>query len=274
MRRNTTDNWPLVALGIGIVAITLIGLAIAQVVNNSSTSTVDLTGTSLIPETATTEISLTIDVAFIKRTQDASVEQTRQAALQTPWWFAATVPPSQTVGPTATPDFSGFEHQDAGAGVIVWDTITVKGYPMGVINQWYQIPKGIRVLAGAVTDDPEQGAVAVLAPGVNFESPEIYLTHLKVGPVELQDAQGERLILRAINGGNLFYFDLPTRQFVDGFTVTVVAPTVTPWPTFTQSPTLQPVPSPTFGLPPTAYPGLPPTSNGYPAPALQTITAP
>jgi hypothetical protein len=254
-----------IILIVSVGAITLIALAVTQVIVSNGSLTAGAT-----METAIPALSLTPNVDDIKLTLEASIEQTRQSALQTPWWLAATIPPSQTPGPTGTLDFSFFEHREAGAGVIVWDTVTVKGYPIGVVNQWFQNPKSIRVLAGVIATDTDQGAIAIVSPGVDFVSPEIYLAPLKAGPVEIYDAQEERLVLRAINNEILFYFDLPTRQFVSDFKITVTAPTVTPMPTFTPLPTIQLIPTPTLGLPPTSYPG----ATGYPIAVTSIPDAP
>lgn len=218
------------------------------------------------------DVSSTPDIMATKAAIEDSEHQTITAAARTPWWLAATLPPSATIGPTETPDFAGFRHQDAGSGVIVWDTITVKGYPIGVINQWYQLPKSLRVLAGGINS--EQGAVAVLAPGIEISSPEIYYTPRQAGPVEISDAAGERLVLHSVSSGATFYFDVPARQFVDTLTVTIDAPTVTPRPTFTPIPTPLPVASPTIGFPPTQYPPVIPSGESYPALATGAMPTP
>ena len=66
----------------------------------------------------------------------------------------------------------------------------------------------------------------------------------KSGALRVEDAKGSRVILRASNG-ELFYFDLLARQFVES--LDVVVPTATPFPP-----------------PRTEYPNPTPTLNPYP----------
>ncbi len=66
--------------------------------------------------------------------------------------------------------------------------------------------------------DPQQGEIIVFRRSLNyleFIPPfDFYITPSKVGPVTITDAVGERLTLQA-DDGTTFYFDLPTRQWVN-----------------------------------------------------------
>jgi hypothetical protein len=82
--------------------------------------------------------------------------------------------------------------------------------------------------------------------------------------------QNNRLTLQAVDG-EIFYFDVPARQFVAS--LTEVVPTATPLPTltpkvygvFTPIPTYNPYPMPVT---------LMPTSNPYPMPVEPGTEAP
>jgi hypothetical protein len=64
-------------------------------------------------------------------------------------------------------------------------------------------------------------------------------------------SKNDRVILIALDG-TMFYFDVPTRQFVDS--LTGVAPSVTPSPLVTPEPTSVPYPMPTEPSTETPYP--------------------
>jgi hypothetical protein len=244
---------------ISILGITIIIGTLIFTFNNNTSQTLIPVTVSVIAPTASIQaypISSETPIATQlspKATIEAWMRATQTAAALTPWWNA-TIYPSPTSGPTATPDFSNIPHRSAGAGIIISDSSNFQGaWSIAVINEWFGLSQGIRVLAG-VTSDPSQGAIAILAPGVDILSPEVYLTPQKVGPVQIVDAHGERLVLQALNSSVQFFFDVPTRQFTSSFEATVIAPTVTPYPTHTPIPPLPLVPSPTFGVPSTAYP--------------------
>ena len=165
-------------------------------------------------------------------------------------------PTPSGLGPT--PNFDGVPHQDAGAGVLVFRTTNFSGpWAIAIYDFWYEFATGLQVYAGNASD-PQQGAVAILAPGEDVYHPEVYLTPLRVGGVQIIGAAGERLVLQTLDKRLTFNFDVPTRQFVDSLTATVTAATVTP---FTVSAT--PLPS-TRSSPPTAAAAPLPTATGAP----------
>lgn len=240
-------NW--LSSAIGLVAILTIGFVIAQALNQGRAGVEGDYGTAYPPPEGSA--SPTSELPPEKATIEQMELETQQASTQTPYWIA-TVWPSPTPGPTSTPDLSYVPHREAGAGIIISDTASVPGWPLAVYNVWYEIPRGIQVFAG-VTDDPTQGAIAILTPYTDIFDPEVYLTPLKAGMIQVADAQDERLILSSLDGSTIFYFDVPSRQFVDSLTAPN-PPTVTPMPTFTPSPTLPLLYTPAASNTPPAYP--------------------
>jgi hypothetical protein len=265
-RSTRSALWPML---IGLVAVVVLDIVVVSVAQRNNPASPIATPTSDASSTPAINSSPTSNLPPDKATVQAIILETQQAAAQTPLSYA-TVYPTSAPGPTWTPDISGEPQREAGAGIIISDTANFSGpWKIAVLNQWYEIPKGFRVYAG-VTDDPTQGALAILVPDEDLMNPQVYLTPLKAGPVQVVDAQGERLVLRSLDGTTTFYFDVPTRQFMDSLTVTTTAPTVTPWPTYTATPTMQ---MPTVAPPPTAYPIASP-SEATPAPTSQSTASP
>jgi hypothetical protein len=109
----------------------------------------------------------------------------------------------------------------AGVGRIVEDAQTGFSSEIGFFrNQWQEeadTPYGrvyTTIFAGVERHDPLQGLifmeVVTQSLSTSFGS---YRTPLRAGSIQVIDAVGERLTLRADNG-TLFYFDVPTRQWV------------------------------------------------------------
>ena len=103
--------------------------------------------------------------------------------------------------------------------------------------------------AGALLSTPEQGVIIMVITMPSHTSFEQYLTSTQHGALRVVSEQNHRLTLVAADE-MVFYFDLPTRQFVTS--LTEVAPSVTPSPLATPSPTGLPYPPPT--TPETAIP--------------------
>ena len=87
-----------------------------------------------------------------------------------------------------------------------------------IYNFWVERTDDQRIIvyAGSLSDNAAQGAVLIQrlnALGPIDAEPEIYTALLQAGGLRLVDAVGERLTLRA-DDGTLFYFDVPTRQWV------------------------------------------------------------
>ncbi len=126
-------------------------------------------------------------------------------------------PPAPTTLEGETP------HQIAGAGIIWQETSPHFTKLMHTRNQWVEREnqQGNSVLVCAESkfprEDPQQGIIGVLYlehdSGTFISGPDLYLTPLRAGAVQVIDAVGERLTLRA-EDGTLFTFDIPTRQWV------------------------------------------------------------
>lgn len=127
--------------------------------------------------------------------------------------------------PPPTPPLTPEElapHQTAGAGVI-WEERSVApcAKVMAVMNHWVETQSNqeIGVCAGAegAREDPQRGRVAVFTISTSsyaiLSGPDLYQTPLRAGPVRLVGGIGEQLTLRA-EDGTLFYFDVPTRQWL------------------------------------------------------------
>jgi hypothetical protein len=135
---------------------------------------------------------------------------------------------------------------------------------MDAQNSWFGFVDGntITVFAGALLDEPDQGAVHLFLnlPTRGFD--EQILTPTQHGGVRVVSEQNNRLTLVSTDG-TTYYFDLPARRFVDS--LTEVVPSATPPITSTPIP-----PPPTFRGPTP----VPPTYNPYPAPTGQSTVAP
>jgi hypothetical protein len=257
------SNWPTV-LGIGAIVIVVVAIAIVFSNRGGSPSS-DVT--QQVSPTTQVQASATLDLVSVKATIQAAIQQTAAAVPFTPPVPGSLATATQDTRPMPTPNFP--EATPAGAGVIVFHPPIPGNWGRVAINMWVELSTDLVVYAGG-TDDPAQGAVFVLLPGENIDHPETYLTPLTVGLIQVVDAQNERIVLKSLVGDNTFYFDVPTRQFVDSLSVTSVAPTVTPLPTEAATPTME---MPTNAPPPTAYPIASP-SEATPAPTSQSTASP
>jgi hypothetical protein len=195
----------LIGFGLLLILGFILSVTFAKTIPASSVTPTVQSLTPLVTPSATQTVDflatkVQMDVVLATRAAvDQMWQQTHTAIAKTPWWIGFTVVPPPPQRPTHTPDFSDVRHQNAGDGVIVWERLGgVKNYPIGVINQWFDFPAGMQVLAGGINAD--QGAVGVLPDNLDFLTPEIYLTPRISGPVEIIDARGQRLVLQARNG--------------------------------------------------------------------------
>lgn len=225
--------------------------------------------------TTTAELGLTatagngtefpVDSPEFRQTYEAAEFQTREALIQ-------------TITPEAPP--TGRPPTDTPAPFIpgIYDTpYALFGAPQAYAtsNRWQDIVNGERtyVYAGArndtsgATPDITQGLVVVQVYSTDLSNESIveYEAPGATGMLTITAATGFRLVLTSQSGTTL-YFDVPTRQFVDGLTATVTAPTATPLPPITPT-----------AIAPTGYPppsGYPQPSPSAPAPTAQTQIAP
>jgi hypothetical protein len=125
---------------------------------------------------------------------------------------------------------------------------------MDAQNSWFGFVDGnaITVFAGALLDEPDQGAVHLFTNFPTRSFDEQILTPTKHGGVRVMSEQNNRLTLVSIDG-TTYYFDVPARRFVASQTEVV--------PSATLPPTYTPIPLPGTGVP-------------YPAPTEQSTVIP
>jgi hypothetical protein len=102
------------------------------------------------------------------------------------------------------------------------------------------------IYAGALLSDPEQGVIVMVTTKPSGTSIDQFETSTQHGALRAVSEQNNRLTLIATDG-TVFYFDLPTRQFVASLTEVApsVTPSLTPSPSATPEPTGLPYPLPT-----------------------------
>ena len=115
-------------------------------------------------------------------------------------------------------------------------------------NGWSGFVDGYHffIYAGALLSDSEQGAIVMVTTKPSGTSIEQFVTSTKHGTLQAVSEQNNRLTLIA-SDGTVFYFDLPTHQFVASLTEVApsVTPSLTPSPSVTPEPTGLPYPLPT-----------------------------
>ena len=209
-----------------------------------------------ISETATQ-----IDFLSIEQTSYAIFTLTQEAYLTSP-------PSTRTPGPSPTPPTYTPKPFVSG----IFDSQAAPHSQLYAMANWWQgIVNGeeVQVFAGGKRDNPGEPTIEV-SQGVLFvitvsldESNVDYQFYeppvAETGLLSIKAATDYRLTIQAESGAVL-YFDVPTRRFVESLTATVSAPTVTPLPPITPSPTSIPFlpcggPYPPFCETPTeAYP--------------------
>jgi hypothetical protein len=114
-----------------------------------------------------------------------------------------------------------------------------------MVSTWYGMVNNFRVTvyAGGLRDDPgvsqsaSQGFLLVVAASPEGEyHPESYLSPVKAGPLKIVSVENLRLVINTPDG-YVFYFDLPSRQFIDSLDAAPL-PTVTSPATLTPEPLL------------------------------------
>jgi hypothetical protein len=224
-------------------------------------------------------IILVVSIPSLRGSAPASLNSTQGP---TPGMTSSITPgPEGTQTWVAISTFKAYDHETALAYTAPPEINTPEYMPTGIYdneeirasaslsfidaqNAWYGFANGsfFALYAGALQSDPDQGVLIldiVLPEGASYSQ---YVTSSKHGALRiLSDTQNNRFTLTAADG-TVFYFDLPTRQFVAS--LTEVAPSVTPSPLPTPSPTLPPYPFPT----------LEPTYLPYPLPTPPDTVVP
>ncbi len=115
-------------------------------------------------------------------------------------------------------------------------------------NAWSGFIDGNRftLYAGSLQSDPDQGVVGLAISMPGGKRIEKFISPSKHGALSVITQQDNRVVLIATDK-TIFYFDLPTRQFVASSTE--IAPGVTPSPSVTPEPAGLPYPHPTEPIP-------------------------
>ena len=94
-----------------------------------------------------------------------------------------------------------------------------------------------RVRGGRAIELPDQGAIRVSIATNSYSSDMVIESPVKAGELTITGAVGDRLILTS-EQGQTFYFDVPSRHFVNS--MDEIVPTATPAPTLTLEPPFAP----------------------------------
>ncbi len=243
---NYKSTIPAIVAGFSVL---LVGGAMAIVLQDNAAFQLPLTEsqTALIEETPVITVS-----EFDKLYEDFHATGEASRAPKDP--TLAPAPPTAENPPFPTGIFEG------GEGAFYSGDFTIH-------NRWQGFTDGIttQVFAGSLYQDKEQGVILVLRATTG----EQYLTPTKAGAVRVVSIDNFRFVLKSTSG-EIFYFDFPSRQFVDSLVAT-------PPPTTTK------LPIPTPYVLPTGYPNQalilnPPTiipiPPGYPQSAEPTSVQP
>lgn len=185
------------------------------------------------------------DYPYPKRTILVAMEQTKVAALKSP-----TPPPGGaflSAGPTPNPVQLGPPPgTPMGEGVLTNGVGMHMGEVMGNFDgnllAWVKYDENGQstiVYAGVDLDDEDQGVLYVVREGTIWEGyGDRVIIPNRSGKPTITDAVGERLIIQT-EGGDTFYFDVPSGKFAPSLTATL--PTMTPGPTLTPRVTSTPL---------------------------------
>lgn len=219
----------------------------------------------IITVTALAMLALTM-VFFLQKASAPLAPATAPAS-------TASIPTSEVVGypaPTIESSITATLEPDVSL-TLAWiqtsQPIATIDYPVGIFeegladysklgfaiqNGWRREINGhpARVAAGALVSDPQQGIVLVSWDLPGAPNAGVYETPIKAGAVRITAEDGFRIILQA-DDGTTFYFDVPGQKFVSS--LTEIASTVTPRPSFTPEIQTQPAP--------TGYPPILPTAQ-------------
>ena len=210
------------------VVIALLALLLPQVTGTAPTN----------PEAPPTWTSYPQDYPPEKRTFEVGQELTRIAYHTFP-------PPTVTPGPSLTPPPT-YTPEPFVTGIYGGGQIARVNPPYGMSNLWAGIVNGEETLVIAgVRQFPEeakessQGVVMVEVHSIDQTNRDFAIYDAPIadtGILKITAITDYRLTIQA-ESGEVLYFDVPTRLFVESLTATVSAPTVTPLPPITPTPT-------------------------------------
>jgi hypothetical protein len=248
----------IIGLVITIVIYTLPGRIPGAVSITANSSPTDLASTT--PSPTNIGSGQTTEVPYpqpLNSPTPGSMDSTQtEAAYNKQWAMAGT---SHAMITYSTPSYRP-------TGIYSDTKVQASGLKIGMDaqNSWFGFVGGnsTTVFAGALLDEPDQGAVHLF---INFPTrgfDEQILTPTKHGAVHVVSEQNNRLTLVSTDV-TTYYFDVPARRFVAS--LTEVVPSATPPPTYTPIP-----PPPTLG----GSTPIPPPYNPYPGPTGQSTAAP
>lgn len=222
----------------------------------------------LPPATAGTMTTLPDNTATSGTSFESTRETAEAALMQTQLALFETVTPNPP--PTGIPPTSTLETFIPGITGMSYAPY-VNPQSAVITSQWREIVNGQRcyVYAGAhrdtsgATPDTSQGLIIVdeYSEDLSNHLTTLYDAPGTTGVLQITRANGYRLTIVGLSG-EILYFDVLTRQFVDGMTVTSTAPTITPLPSITPT-----------AIPSTPYPlpeGYTPPPGQYPPPLTST----
>ena len=180
--------------------------------------------------TATLDVGRPLNKAIVEQ-RDELYRRARATALAN-YTPVPVLRPIDTPIPPLTP-WGGPPTQVAGAGIIVQTGYCGLYKLITTRNLWRETTSSTStiVCAGNTYDSSQHAQLLVMIVDASthavLQGPDLYDTPAQAESVELIDAVGERLTLRADNG-TLFTFDVPTRQW--GMPTPSPAPSLPPTP--------------------------------------------
>jgi hypothetical protein len=236
--KNNSFLLQVISLVITVLALAMIALTMVFFLQKASAPLAPATAPASTPSAPTSE-GVGYPAPTIEPTATATLEPDVSLTLA---WI-------QTSQPIATVDYP--------VGIFEEGLANYSKLGFAIQNGWRREINGYaaRVAAGALVSDPQQGIVLVSWDLPDAPNAGVYETPLKAGAVRITAEDGFRLTLQA-NDGTIFYFDVPGQKFVSS--LTEIAPTVTPRPSFTPEMPTQPVP--------TGYPPILPTAQATMSP--------
>lgn len=253
MKQQKSVKPSFLGISTGFLALIALGLIFTFAIKFLLPSSI---GIALITATASSPPEVTsTSFQHWRETAEAAVMETHFALIT----MTTVTPPPTCCPPTNTPE------------PFITGIFEAHVAPRPFANLWKGIvnEQQVRVYAGGLegtysnTPNLTKGVleVHVTSPGLdNFETVK-YETSELTGWLEIIAEDHYVLTLVGQNGQTL-YFDVLTMRFVEGLTVTVTAPTITPLPTITPT-----------AVPPTPYPfpeGYTPPPGQYPPPLTST----
>jgi len=257
--------WP---LAVGLVAVSVFGLLLAQGTQNSASTGVNpvpLVTPLPSPPAVEAPLATATELTTLPATETSWNEAT-QSAQETESYVATVLADRQSVLATAyqrqTDQPIAQGTQPFGILEGGWDVFRYPSQDVIIQNLWRNVVNEngdwMSVYAGSMYTEPTQGLVIVSGQAPD----QTYLTPTKAGALRIVAEQNLRLTLVSTDG-TTFYFDILGQRFVDS--LTELAPTVTPYLSGTLTPTE--TPAPTVTLAPTCTPGPPdPSADITPLP--------